>query len=473
MREFRTMALPQRQYFPILVLISTSLGVAFQNYFLFLAPVFFLFAVTSVYRLHWIFYLLLFSIPFSTELELPGGFSTDFPDEPIMWWLFCLGVIYIIITRTEDIKNWMKHPLTWAILVHWVWIFYTSITSQDMIASIKFWLAKTWYLMVFYLMAYVFLKTYKRMLVFSVISVLAAVITVLIVEYKHAASGFAFDQINTAVRPFYRNHVTYASLLVCLLPYTLPVWHYLKGDGIKRLLWTMAILILLCGIFLSYTRAAYLAVLGIVLVYPLLKWRLVHTAAVAVPVILLVVFFYFISGNRYLELAPDYNKAIAHHEFSTLLEATPQGKDISTMERVYRWVAGVNMVGDRYLVGFGPAGFYNAYKPYTLNQFTTYVSDNPERSTIHNYYLMTAVEQGIPGLLFFLILVYLVYLEAQRMFKSRDPVLRRWGIAAIWSFTSILILLFFNDMIETDKVGSYFFINIAILVRLNHMRNPE
>jgi O-antigen ligase len=187
----------------------------------------------------------------------------------------------------------------------------------------------------------------------------------------------------------------------------------------------------------------------------------------------MVVFFYFISGNRYLDLAPDYNKAIVHHEFSTLLEATPQGKDISTMERVYRWVAGVNMVGDRYLVGFGPAGFYSAYKPYTLNQFTTYVSDNPERSTIHNYYLMTAVEQGIPGLLFFLILVYLVYLQAQKAFNSRDAVLRRWGIAAIWSFTSIIILLFFNDMLETDKVGSYFFINIAILVRLNHMRNPE
>jgi len=472
MDTIRTMALPEKQYFPFLVLLSSGLGIVFQNYFFFLLPLIVLFAGITVYRLHWIFYILLFSIPFSTELDLPGGFSTDFPDEPIMWWLFCFGLLYVLTTRSEDLKNWMRHPLTWAILIHWVWIFYTSIVSQDMIASMKFWLAKTWYLVVFYLLAFLFLKTYKRLLAFSVFSIVAAVITVVVIEFRHAASGFAFDQINTVVRPFYRNHVNYACLLVCLLPYSWPVWHYLKRDQFKRVIWTGVILILLCGIFLSYTRAAYLAIFGIVLIYPLLKWRLVHAAAVVVPVVVLIGLSYFISNNRYLEFAPDYNKAITHYEFGSLLEATPQGKDISTMERVYRWVAGANMVGERYLVGFGPAGFYGAYQPYTLNQFSTYVSDNPERSTIHNYFLMTAVEQGIPGLVFFLILIYLFYLEAQRSFKSPDPVRRSWTLAAIGSFSSILILLFFNDMIETDKVGSYFFINIAILVRLNHMRTP-
>lgn len=474
MGNLRTMTLPaHRHYFPILVLLSAWSGIAFQNPVLFLVPILFLFGVLSVYRLHWIFYILLISIPFSTELELPGGLSTDFPDEPLMWWLFGCGLVFVISSLLEDLKNWMKHPLTWAILVHWVWILYTSIVSQDVMTSLKYWLAKTWYLLVFYLLAYLFLKNYKRIFLFSIVSILAAVVTVLLIEFKHAGSGFAFSEINTAVRPFYRNHVNYACLLVCLLPYAWAVWKQLDRSGINRLLWTGAIVIILSGIFLSYTRAAYLAVCSIALVYPLLKWRLVQVAAGIFPIVLLVGFFYLVSGNRYLELAPDYNKAIAHHEFGSLLEATPQGKDISTMERVYRWVAGVQMVGDKYLVGFGPAGFYGSYRPYTIHQFSTYVSDNPERSTIHNYYLMLAVEQGIPGLLFFLIIVYLFYIEAQRTFKSQDPERRRWGLAAIWSLSSILVLLFFNDMIETDKVGSYFFINIAILVRLNHMRTPD
>ena len=48
------------------------------------------------------------------------------------------------------------------------------------------------------------------------------------------------------------------------------------------------------------------------------------------------------------------------------------------------------------------SNFYPNYQARTVRSFTTYVSDNPERSGIHNYYLMTAVEQGIPGLLVYL-----------------------------------------------------------------------
>ena len=69
------------------------------------------------------------------------------------------------------------------------------------------------------------------------------------------------------------------------------------------------------------------------------------------------------------------------------------------MERLYRWVAGTRMTADKSILGFGPGNFYDYYKPFTLGtQFTTYVSENRDRSTVHNYLLMTAVEQGIPGL---------------------------------------------------------------------------
>lgn len=465
--------LTDRYGFPLFVLISTLAGIAFQEPLCFLAPLLLLFFQVSVYRLHWIFYLLLISIPFSTEVDLPGGFATDFPDEFFMWWLFGLGMVYMLTHLTGDVRQLLKHPVTIALVIHWLWIFFTSLSSQEVWVSLKYWMSKTWYLFVFYGLAYLFLKNEKRLLLFSLFSIGAAACTVLIIELRHAGSGFAFDQINTAVRPFYRNHVNYACLLVCLLPYAWPAWHRLKHNLYFRILWIGIILILVAGIFFSYTRAAYLALPAVILVYPVLKWKLVNIAMLSLPVLGIIGLIYFSSGNRYLDLAPDYNKAIAHVEFGTLLEATPQGKDISTMERLYRWVAGVRMVGEKYLVGFGPAGFYSAYSAYTLHRFSTYVSENPERSGIHNYYLMTAVEQGIPGLIFFLILIWLFFLVAQPLLRAKQLSLRHWGFAAIMSMSSILVILFFNDMIETDKVGSYFFINIAILVRLNHMRTQH
>jgi len=74
----------------------------------------------------------------------------------------------------------------------------------------------------------------------------------------------------------------------------------------------------------------------------------------------------------------------------------------------------MRMAADRPLVGFGPGAFYESYVPYTLSSFQTYVSDNPEKSGIHNYYLMTSVEQGIPGLILFLILTILPLILAIR-----------------------------------------------------------
>jgi O-antigen ligase len=59
-------------------------------------------------------------------------------------------------------------------------------------------------------------------------------------------------------------------------------------------------------------------------------------------------------------------------------------------------------------MGFGPSSFYSEYQSFVDRHFTTYVSNNPEHSEFNNYYLMTATEQGIPGLLIFLTLVITV-----------------------------------------------------------------
>ena len=62
------------------------------------------------------------------------------------------------------------------------------------------------------------------------------------------------------------------------------------------------------------------------------------------------------------------------------------------MERVYRWVAATRMFKDHPWMGFGPGNFYPYYMHYTLSDFETYVSDNPERSTAHNYPLLLLAE---------------------------------------------------------------------------------
>jgi len=116
-------------------------------------------------------------------------------------------------------------------------------------------------------------------------------------------------------------------------------------------------------------------------------------------------------------------------------------------------------------MGFGPGNFPRFYKSYTVTNFVTYVSDNPENSGIHNYYFMVLVEQGLFGFLIFIALCFYVLAKGEQIYhQTRDPARKRIVMTAILATVIIDALLLMNDMIETDKVGTFFFICMAILV---------
>ncbi|MEM1215959.1 MAG: O-antigen ligase family protein, partial [Bacteroidota bacterium] len=135
-------------------------------------------------------------------------------------------------------------------------------------------------------------------------------------------------------------------------------------------------------------------------------------------------------------------------------------------ERLYRWVAAGHMTSERPWLGWGPGNFYNFYKSFTVTSFQTYVSDNPEQSGIHNYYFMLIVEQGLPGLLLFLVLLFYFLIRGEQTYHALAayPDRQRMVLIALLSTIVIATFLIINDLIETDKVGPFFFINLAILV---------
>ena len=247
--------------------------------------------------------------------------------------------------------------------------------------------------------------------------------------------------------------------------------------------WVLALgsLIVLVGINFSYTRAAYVAIVLAAVAYVIVHFRLMKIALIATLIGAVALVGYLGHNNNYLELAPDYNKTITHKDFDNLVEATFKGEDISTMERVYRWVAAFQMVKNEPLTGFGPGTFVSFYKSYTLNSFRTYVSNNPEKSGIHSYYLMVMVEQGIPGLIFFLIFVGFILMKGEEIYhQTNDKDGKLVVMMAILCIIVINALLLINDMLETDKVGPFYFIAIALIVnqdlknkRFNQSANPQ
>ncbi|MEZ4948631.1 MAG: O-antigen ligase family protein [Saprospiraceae bacterium] len=451
--------------FGLLVVASLLTAVATEYYFLAGIPVAALVAYLAIVDFKILFYLLLAFLPLSMEVNLPSGFGTDLPSEPMMVLLMGITFFYTI-TEWKHIKSkFLLHPVTIMLLLHIGWIAVTTVTSKDVFISIKFLLAKIWYVTTFYFLASLILNKPSRIRAFVWTVAIPMFFTILIILLRHSGKGFSFISINSVVSPFYRNHVSYACLLALVFPLIWMASSWYKRFSWRWLILVFGVLITLIGIYFSYTRAAYVTIFMALGGYFIIRWRLVRYALLAALIGVTLLVGYLSYNNNYLDYAPDYSKTITHKDFDNLLEATYKGEDISTMERVYRWVAGFYMSREARLTGFGPGNFVNFYKPFAVTSFITYVSDNPERSGVHCYYLMTLVEQGLPGFVIFIGLLFLVFIKGENVYhQTSNPDRKKIVMMALLSLVTMSGLLLINDMVETDKLGPFFFITFAIIV---------
>lgn len=445
-------------------LVSVWAGIALGALWLVLAPAALLIAWLVLVDIRKVFYLMMGAIPLSVEQALPGGFATDLPSEQFMWLLTLVATGWFLLNWRKVDGKFLKNPVTIALLAHLFWIIVTMASSQVFFISLKYTLAKGWYFIVFYFLAARFLKEerdFKDFLWWFFIPLVYAITTVVV---RHAAKGFTFEEVGYVMWPHFRNHVMYACLLAIFLPYIWYGTYWYKRFSWKWLILAGGILYLLFAINFAYTRAAYVALVAAVGVVWVVRFRLMKATLVAVALFFTAIVAYLGTQDNWLAFAPDYEKTISHTSFDNLLEATVKLEDISTMERVYRWVAASYMIKDRPLTGFGPGCFYTFYKNYTVSSFRTYVSDNPERSGIHNYFLMVTVEQGIPGLFFYLLFCVVVMLRGESLYHSTRTLWRRnMLMAALLCFVLTNLLMLMNDFVETDKIGSLFIMSAAIL----------
>jgi len=460
--------------FAMIAILSIWVGLISEQYYLLGIPVFLLLLFVSIADYRKVFYLLLASIPLSTELVLPNGFGTDLPTEPLTIGL--MGIFIFTWLKNSHVIDlqFFKHPISLLVLLHFGWLLITTITSDNPFVSIKFLLAKAWYIIVFYWMAGSLLREKKSLKIAFWCITIPLLLTLIVVNIRHAAYGFSFESIFRVLDPFYRNHVAYACIMAVMYPFLFFAIDWYKGK--KKIKWFLiaSLLFLTISVYLSFTRAAYLAIIASAGIYFIIRLRAMKYIMALSIVMTTIGIGSMAYQNNYLDYAPDYDKTISHTEFDDLITATYNLEDISLMERFYRWVGGFFMVKEQPLVGFGPGNFYNFYQSYTVNRFRTYVSDNPEQSGIHNYYLMTAVEQGIPGLFFFVLLCFAAILKAeQSCHQCVHPLRKSWIMATVLSLSIILITLIINDLIETDKIGSFFFLLLALLVNFDLDREKK
>jgi len=459
--------------FACTIILATILNGLYNSVLFFIIPMGTLFVYWIIHDLKAFFILMIAVLPFTVEVDLPNGLGLDLPTELFMILLTGISFFLLLINSSKISAAYFLHPISILILIHMSWIGFTTLISTYPINSIKYLLAKTWYIVPFYCLPFYFLSSKKDILFTIKYLLLSIALSCLYVWFNHAQTGFSFADINPSGYPIFRNHVNYACLiLVCIPFYFLYIFQH-KGRW-KAPLYLLGIF-LVASIFQSYTRAAMIAlIIGLVSVY-IIKWKLIIPSLVITTIISIFAITSLLKNNEFILHAPDYNKTITHQKFDDLVDATAKGEDISTMERAYRWVAGYYMIQDKPIAGFGPGTFYSNYKSYTISLFKTYVSDNPERSTVHNYYFLVLLEQGVIGFLLFISILLYALIRGQYLYHQLKGFEKQLIMAAMVCLIMISTINLINDMIESLKVGSFFFISLSIIVAvdLNYHKNKK
>jgi O-antigen ligase len=450
--------LPYRFLFSLLTLAVAAAVFLHQPLLMLTAPVaVLLLHLTGAPRALLLF--LWFSIPWSMEVQLTPSLGTDFPDEPLMW-LTTLVIVVMMFQSPQRMAELISHPIMIWIALLWCWACISTMATSGGWLSVKYLLAKLWFIVPFTCGSYLLLDgADTRRKAFTVIAI-PMIILAGVTLFRHAFTGFSFAEVSNVCAPYFRNHVNYGALLVCTLPM---VWMLHRVT--RNPWWIVGLVILLIALYFSYSRGAWLALPVGVLAVWFMRKRLLVYVMVFVVLVVTAVSIWLIQDNQYLRYRPDYSSTIYHAALGDHIEATYAMKDLSTAERFYRWIAGWRMAEAHPLTGVGPNHFYPAYRSYTVAAYRTYVSSNPERSTVHNYFLLLLSEQGFPALILFVVLLFTMFAYAQNAYHRSTNTEDRFLLQALTAMLAmVVILISLSDLIEADKIGSLFYIIAGLLI---------
>ena len=448
-----------------------------EFYLLNLLPGIVLMVYLAFTRLDIIYFALIACTPLSVPLiEFMRGSPIDFymPTEPLLF-----GVMLIVVYRSVQHsfldRKIFSHPVSLAILFNIFWLLLTTISSTMPLVSIKFLLARLWFLTSFYLLAiYIFkdTKNINRM-------VWAYTIPLLIVVAYSWSRHFIFgirdrDAAHWVMNPFYRDHTSYGAALAMMIFPFIGI-NVLKGKLLTwKLLITFILSILFFALVFSYTRAAWISVIISLGVLGIVYFRIKFKYLFIVGIISLFVLY----NNQHTILKKferndqDSSENLAEH----LQSVTNIATDASNLERLNRWASALRMFKEKPILGFGPGTYMFQYAPFQLSKQRTIISTNfGDGGNAHSEYIGPLSESGLPGMLSIMLITVLALITGFKVYwRIQDKKLKRIVLSLILGFITYLFHGLLNNFLDTDKISALFWGFIAVFVSLDlYYKDPQ
>jgi putative inorganic carbon (hco3(-)) transporter len=449
----------------LFMLLNIYLIASKDNYYLNLVPIALLFVAVFVFKFEWVVYLIAFSVPLSVNLadgEFKLGLSL--PSEPLMIVVTGLFWLNVIITRKYPLEV-LKHPVVKAILASLVWILFTSFTSNLPLVSIKFLIAKAWFLSTALFIPILLYANVLNAKLLIRIMLTGMLLVALYTIVMHAQYNFNEKTAHWIMSPFYSDHTSYGAILAMLLPVSIYFMLSKKATTFSNVYFGIVTFVLTLATLLSYTRAAWVslvAVFGLFILFKL-KIQLRHLLIVGGTAL----FFVLININTILDKLEKNNQDSSNNLTEHVESISNISTDASNLERLNRWNSALAMFKEKPIVGWGPNTYQFEYAPFQQSKYKTIISTNSgDRGNAHSEYLAPLCEQGVLGLVFWVLILSMIikYGFSNYYSKNIDTDTRNFSLSIFLGLITYIIHGFLNNFLDQDKIAFPFWTFTAIII---------
>jgi O-antigen ligase len=430
----------------------------------------------ALYYVEQSFLALAFLTPLSINIEeYTDSFGLFLPTEPLLFGMLLL-ILMQEIQKSYVPKHVWRHPIVISVGLYVIWLFLTTISSSDVMTSVKFVVAKLWFFIPLLLLGPIVFGKKKNIQTFLWLFVIGMTLVVSYTVILHMTYSFGEKESHWVMWPFFKDHTIYGAIVALTLMLGLGIYFSKKHPPLTQAVLISMIIILFIGLYFSYTRAAWLSVAGAFGIGMLIKLKVKFSYLLG-TVLFLGAILFFTWDSLQMELARNKQDHTTEDFGERLQSATNVTTDASNLERLNRWTCAWDMFQERPIMGFGPGTYAFEYARFQHPDNLTIISTNfSDGGNAHSEYLGPLSETGAPGLIFFLvILTYLFYsgIHLYNKWPVNDKETKILLIFMVMALSTYFIHGFLNNYLDTDKACVPIWGMAAIFIALEERLKRE
>ncbi len=452
----------------LFIIIDCFLIVKFQNYMFNLLPLALIVIAGIFFSLDKALLFSVMCIPFSLPLkEFYSGldFNIDLPTEPLFVTIMFIFILKLLLEHNYDRKI-LRHPLSIMIFIYLTWHLVTVCTSTLPLVSLKCWVASLWFIMPFFFLGILLFKDTRNIYRFCFLYMIPFAALIIFTLVKHSAYNFDQHIGNGIMNPFFNDHTSYGAAIAMFIPFLIGFALNKEIKALWRIVSVVLLVIFTTGLIFSYTRAAWISLVGALGMYLILKLKINNKIIFA---ILIVGIGGYVLFQDKILMDLERNKVESSTDFTKHIKSISNiTSDASNLERINRWNCAIRMFKEKPIFGWGPGTYQFNYAPFQHSDEKTIISTNAgDGGNAHSEYLGSLAESGLLGLVNYALICILIYIAGTRTYhKLKDRKLKMVVAAALCGLVTYFIHGALNNFLDIDKIAVPFWGFAAMIVSI-------